>query len=69
MPQINQNTLDFFIEFLGDVIKFEKVNKMKVQSVVAALLPYIFRTNCVDNAIFYTVVTTMIQQRTNIFKG
>ena len=24
MPQINQNTLDFFIEFLGDVIKFEK---------------------------------------------
>ena len=24
MPQINQNTLDFFIEFLEDVIKFEK---------------------------------------------
>ena len=48
MPLINQNTLDFFIEFLGDIIKFEKQNKMKVQSVVAALVPYIFRTNCVD---------------------
>ena len=34
---------------------------MRVQSVVAALVPYIFRTNYIDNAIYYTVITTMIE--------